>query len=270
MGYQKVVQYGNIIEKYQYEKELNRKSKGISHVQALRLQGDNYYNPDNATLSVVQKRKKTRLQLAKEKGTYQRTKRSIKRSKLNFFRLVHHNNCLAKTIHFVTITFAYDISYKEASRHVRHFMERVKKDSPELSLSYISVTELTKKGRLHFHLLVYGLPPETAKKERKTRNFQRKFQRGYIDIMCARDASPKIAGYMAKYMAKSLGDSRYETRRGYTCSRNIAKITSYGSNSLSEYDDMIIPDDDVVKSEVLEYDTKYLGRCRFNKITKRL
>jgi len=270
MGYKKIVQYGDVIELYDYEKELKRKTSGVSHVQALRLQGLSGNTSNNATLDIVKKRKKTAFLLAKQSGTYERSKRSIKRSKTNFFRLVHHNNCLAQSIHFLTLTFAYDITYKEASRHVRHFMERVKKDKHGLSLSYISVTELTKKGRLHFHILVYGLPPETQKNERETRNLQRKFQRGYLDLVCARDSSPKIAGYMAKYMAKSLEDSRYETTRGYTCSRNIAKVSSHGSNSLSVYDDMIIPTADIVETKVLEYDTKYLGLCRFTKIIKKL
>jgi len=265
MGYKKIVQFGDLIEIYEYEKNLNRKDKAPSRLQAVRLSNPQSSNGSYATLDVRKKRQKeSRLQQIRSK-TYERSKRSVKRAKLAFFRLVHHNNCSADTIHFLTLTFAYDVTHKEACRHVARFMEKIKRARPDLSLSYISVPELTKKGRFHFHLLVYGLPPETQKNERETRNFQRQFQRGYIDIVRADDISPKIAGYMAKYMAKALGDTRYEATRGYNCSRNIKKITSHGSNSLDEYDDLILPDDfDQVDTKV--YDVPYLGACQYKKI----
>lgn len=270
MGYKKIVQYGDTIELYEYEKELKRPDKGQSHLKFERLLNGQRNNDYPRPRNVIKDRKKLLRIQQKLAGTYRRSERSIKRSKRAFFRLVHHNNCLATTIHFVTITFAYDLTPKEAARHVSRFMARITKAQPHLSLSYISVPELTKKGRLHFHLLVYGLPPEAQKTERATRNFQRQFQRGYIDIVSARDASPKIAGYMAKYMAKAIGDNRYKTERGYTCSRNIKTPTSYGSNSFDEYMDMIIPEDIVEKNPPRIYDVPYLGACRFTKIKTQL
>jgi len=265
MGYTKIVQFGDLVEIYEYQNKLNRKEKTPSKLQAERLANPTASNGSYATLDVRKKRQKLALLHAKQSRTYERSKRSIRRSQMAFFRLVHHNNCLAKTIHFLTITFAYDVTYPEASRHVRRFMEKIKRARPDLSLSYISVPELTKKGRFHFHLLVYGLPPETQKTERNTRNFQRLFQRGFIDLVFAYDASEKIAGYMAKYMAKSFSDSRYETVRGYNASRNIAKITSHGSNSLAEYTDLILSDvfDDL---ETKVYHVPYLGACQYKKI----
>jgi hypothetical protein len=145
-------------------------------------------------------------------------------------------------------------------------MARYKKHFKDVPISYISVPELTKKNRYHFHLLVYDLPPETASLERETRNIQRIFQRGYVDVMSASYKTTGIAGYMAKYMAKAIRDERYETTRGYNCSANIKKITCHGSNSLSGYSDFIIPSDSIANIVEKSYDVPYLGKCLYKKI----
>jgi len=245
MGYTKIVQYGNITEVYEYEKT-------IRHHRRHRVS------------SIVSRRNKKIREEKKRRGFYERSRGSINRSRNNFFRLCHHNNSLAVSIHFFTLTFAYDAPYKTASRHVRHYMERIKKRFREISISYISVPELQKSGRIHFHLLVYDLPPEETRLERETRNFQRLFERGYVDIVFARDSSPYIAGYMSKYMGKALGDFKNETRRGYNTSRNIKKIRSAGGNTLSLYEDMIVPTGSV---ENKEYVVPFLGRCVYKKVT---
>jgi len=251
MGYTKIVQFGDVTEIYEYEKTLNIPP---SHLRKRCLS------------STRQKRNKEVLRLQKEKGTYTRSKRSIKRSRDNFFRLVHHNNCRASTIHFLTITFAYDVTYKKAARYVSHFLERLKKHFSTVPISYISVPELTKKNRLHFHLLVYDLPSEASISERKTRNIQRFFRRGYIDISLASYTSKGLAGYLSKYLGKSLVDFKNETTRGYSCSRNIDKIRSASGNSLSGYADLFIPTYGHVQSG--SYDVPFLGKCHYKKITK--
>lgn len=268
MGYRKIVQYGDTTEIYDYEKNI-RQRKGINAKKAriLMLPRENHAN--ELSVSSSTKRKKLQRLQRKAKGTHRRSKRSITRSKTNFFRLTHHNNCLAETIHFVTLTFAYDLTYKKALSHLNSFMEKVQRLKPEISLSYISVPELTKKGRYHFHLLVYDLPSETAQRERETRNFQRLFERGYVDICLATYTSEGIAGYMAKYMAKALTDEKNEATRGFSTSRNIEKVRTAGSNTLDSYSDLIIPTDSIVKEEHSQYDVPYLGLCRFKKIIVR-
>jgi len=251
MGYTRIVQYGNITEKYEYEN--NRPDYKERHISP-----------------IAKKRAKEIRAIKKKTGTYKRSKDSIQRSRKSFFRLCHHNNCIASTIAFLTLTFAYDITLSKASRHVRRFMEKLKSDCKEVSISYISVVEITKKNRYHFHLLVYNLPSEKIKKERTTRNIQRLFERGYVDIRLATYTSKGIAGYMAKYMAKSFDDEKTETTRGFTCSRNIAKTYSAGSNSLDQYTDYIVPTDNIDETEKREYDVPYLGKCLFTKITTKI
>jgi len=248
MGYTRIIQYGDITEIWEYEKDINHHRK-------------KYVSP-------LSKKRAKAIREAKQKaGQHERSQRSIVRSKRNFYRLCHHNNLNAKTIHFLTLTFSYDLTFKEANRHVRRFMEAVKKRFPEIPLSYISVPELTKKGRYHYHLLVYNLPPETPSIERKTRNFQRLFERGYVDISFAEYTSSGIAGYMAKYMAKAITDHKNEATRGYTTSRNIDKISSQGGNTLSKYIPlMFIPTSPNIQTS--KYEVPYLGTCHYKKITK--
>jgi len=247
----KIVQYGNVTEVYEYEKNIRPYKE--RYVSAL-----------------TKKRIKKAREIAKKNGTYTRKTKNVLRSKQSFFRLCHHNNVLASSIHFLTLTFAYDCSYKKACRYVARFMEGVKKAYPQIPLSYISVSERTKKGRYHFHLLVYDLPSETTERERETRNFQRLFERGYVDLCFASTVTKGIAGYMAKYMGKSLTDEKHETTRGFNCSRNIRKPTSAGSNSLNTYTDLIIPTVNVESEEKREYDVPYLGKCLYTRITKQI
>jgi len=223
MGYSKILIYGNIIESINYENPLKtHKKRHISKQQKTRT-----------------KAIKTRRLL---RGTYERTPRSIKRSREAFFRLVHHNNHLATSINFVTLTFMDDIQYANTNLYIKKFFQRINKEFRQSPLSYISVPELTKKGRYHFHLLVYNLPAGTAIIERKTRYLQRQFNGGFLDIRLATTTTEGIAGYMAKYLAKHLKYAKTESKRGYTCSSNLAKPYIYGSNTLSTYENLIIPE----------------------------
>jgi len=271
MGYTKIVQYGDTIEIYSYEKEI--KKRGFDRLQAQRAYDRVYKGVRNtktsSLLTVKEKRRKDRRNLALKQGFYTRSAASIRRSKLNFFRLCHHNNCLAKTIHFITLTFAYDVTIKEATRNVQGFMARVAKIRGQIA-PYISVAELTKKDRIHFHLLVYDLPPETVKNERNTRNFQRQWRRGYVDIRYASYTSKGIAGYMAKYMGKALGNAKLATKRGYTSSRNIDKIRVAGGNTLSSHlDEIVFPHDEVDEITESSYNIPYLGVCQYKRIKKK-
>jgi len=240
MGYCRIVQYGDITELYEYEKNINNtKKKKIS--------------------SIAKKRAKQNREYAKQKGTYIKSKRSRLRTINNFFRLCHHNNYMSKTIHFVTLTFAYDITLTKASRIIARFMERIKDNFSSETISYISVSELTKKGRYHFHLLVYNLPTETCDYERETRYYQRQFEHGYVDIRLATYKSAGIAGYMAKYMAKAMYDNENEKGRFYNCSRNIEKVRYAGSNTLNTHLHELITYS--CKSTIDQYNVPYLGKC---------
>lgn len=285
MGYSKIIQYANVTEIYRYEKEI--KQKIPSTIKAWSLQKNIRSYGLKRTYNVIEERKKLARSERKAKGNI-RSQASIKRSKDNFFRLCHQNNYHAKSIHFVTLTFAYDCSYQQATRAQSDFFARIKKISGKIPVSYISVPELTKKGRFHFHLLVYNLPPQIAgtpifyrkynkrkKKheiqvtttERFTRNLQRQFGHGYLDICPALYSSRGIAGYMVKYMGKSFQDTRYQTTRGYNCSQNIIKPRTAQGNTILNQSELLIPTADLVECLESSYDVPYMGKCSYTKIT---
>jgi len=279
MPYTKIVQFGDTTEVYTYENTI--KMRFPDHLKAVRLANRTPNSPKPPIFGVQAKKRQKRRQYRKRVGAYVRSKDSINRSRKNFFRLCHHNNCLADSIHFLTLTFSYDVTYPQASRHVKRFMERLQKLQSERLFSYISVPELTEENRYHFHLLVYNLSPRLAgyptgsytrtggeiTTERATRNLQMQFERGYVDVVLAHDASHKIAGYMGKYMAKALADQRYVTVRGYNSSRNIEKVRSSGSNTLDEFSGLILPDESTLVEKIVRvYDVPYLGKCIYQRL----
>lgn len=279
MGYSKIVQYGNVNELYLYEKPYIPKSNQ-NHLKLQKL-----LCPSS---KLVDKKKENTHTPSKKTFIFTKTDATKKRTLKNFYRLCHHNNYHSQSIHFITLTFAYDISYKEASRALSKFMERIQKITPQIPIRYISVPEVTKKGRYHFHLLVYDLPTSTAgdtisirrynRKKRKhkillgtterfTRNLQMHFHWGYIDIMPTTYKSSGIAGYMAKYMAKAFDNPHFEAKRLYNTSRNIKKVTSYGSNTLDKFTTSILPTVNILEKKEIQYNTPYMGKCRMTRVT---
>jgi len=237
-----VIKAGNITEIYEYEKPfLPRPIK---------------------PLSKLQKKRAAARREARKKANLPRTKRAANRCYTNFFRLVHHNNSVAHTIHFITLTLASDYDYKTASRFLAHFFERVKKAQNKIPLDYISVPEFTKKGRIHFHLLVYDLSPCWFN-ERETRNLQRFWGRGYLDLRPAVQKGAALAGYLAKYMAKSLNHSNSPSWRGYSCSQTIKRLFTYSGNEISDYFYLDLQDSDL--HYIAQYDTLWLGRGVYKK-----
>lgn len=127
-------------------------------------------------------------------------------------------------------------------------------------ISYISVPERTKKERWHIHALIYNLPPQIVQNERVSRHIQNLYRSGFLHLDIARDKSPKIASYMAKYLSKFMQNNDNERVRAYNCSRNIEKIRVYGTNSNNDIiSNEIVPDG--ILPKVSSYNTKYLGQC---------
>jgi len=238
MGYTRIVQYGDITEIYEYENALSPRQKG-------------------------KPRKKARRSIKKYRSV-----RSCKRARFSFFRLVAENLKRKGSPAFLTLTMGNsDTDLSRGYRYILDFKRNVK-NKMGITISYIAVPEWQKKGRLHFHLLVWGLESVSQDSETNNRNIQRCYARGYVDFRHARDNSPKLATYLAKYMAKAYEDERLGGRRAYSSTRDIVKIRSYGSNSLSLYTSMILPENSTTIRDVM-YNVPYLGRCRLTrKITQ--
>jgi hypothetical protein len=236
-GYKKIVQSGDELEVYVYEKKINvhRSKRNYS---------------------------RNKRSAKKEDGSRAcvkyRTKRSIQRARQSFFRLVAANLYQGEKPTFATFTFYESVSLSIAYRALSNFFQSVRKIYP--GLSYIAVPEWQKRGTIHFHALVWGFAPDDVKKERRTRNYQRLWARGYVDLRIAENRNKAIAGYMAKYLVKGLEDSRLANNRAFSCSRNVKRPFAAGSNSMAEHEDLIIPTEKELVS-CRKYDTMWLGSC---------
>lgn len=247
MGYTKITQYGEITEIINYEKNLPQRRRPLSKLLAQRLHDTLFEGPQQQHYKKIKPRKKKAVRFISDYSIY--------RTRNSFFRLCHHNNYYATTLGLLTLTFAYDVTYPLALIAQQHFFQSLRKHYGQ-QIEYISVPELTKKNRFHFHLLVYNLPAGTGLNERVTRNFQRLYRHGYVHFDYATNRSKRIAGYMAKYMAKSLSDPKTSTWRAYNCSRGIKKVTSFGSHSFDFTTNF------ATKLEQRRvYKTKYLGNA---------
>lgn len=238
-GYVKIVQSGETLEVYEYMKKLN-----------VDRQKRNY------------SRNKRKAKTANGYGTLTkyRSRRSIQRARQSFFRLVSANLSQDTLPTFATFTFYESISIDIAYRCLNDFFKEVRRLYSDVR--YIAVPEWQKRGTIHFHALVWGLPANDVKRERRTRNYQRLWARGYLDFRIADNRSQAIAGYMVKYLVKGLEDSRLANQRAFSASRNIERPSSTGSNTLFDYKDMIIPEDkELVKAS--SYATLWLGTCEY-------
>ena len=235
--YTRIIQYADITEVYKYTKSPSIKPR--------------------KRLSSIQRKRKKDVQTNKK-----RTRYSSFRARQQFFRLVYNNLYSCNNSAFITFTFAFDLDYNHATRLLSRFFIRLNKyvsSFQDIKTSYIGVPERTKNGRYQFNYIFFNLPSKILTTERDTRNLQRLFSAGYIDICPTYDKSEKIAGYMAKYLSKTFENDNNRKGRAYNCSRNIIKTTSYSTSQDFAYYDLILPDHGLIKQST--YDTLHLGQC---------
>ena len=114
---------------------------------------------------------------------------------------------------FITLTFqglASDVLV--ASSALSHFQRRLSSNFPDSASLF--VPELSKRGRIHFHGLLFGVSQDWGDykksggssvvygRERKDRFFQKLWGYGFVDIRQT-DGSPRLAYYISKYVLKA-------------------------------------------------------------------
>lgn len=246
MGYTRVIQSGDQIELYEYSNKYVQKTRANTSRKTRRATYQHNSSDDIPT----------------------RNHQNIKRCRNNFIRIVT-TNCEGKELPaFFTFTIEREVALEVGYAYLKDFWQIIKQKYN--GVRYIGVPEWQRRGVLHFHFLVWGLPREVTdnKRERSTRNFQRQWHKGFCDVRNATYDNGGLGGYLAKYLTQTLQDNRLRNRRAYTASRNIRRPYSAGSNSLASYMGMIIPVDCSLEFTV-EYPTMYLGICRYTKLLKK-
>jgi len=231
VGYTKVIRSGSLLEIYEYRKNLTEKSPSF--------------------------KKSTR------DSSPLRTRRSdnLSNTKKRIRRLIRANVDTASPPSLITLTMLQILPPRESWAAHTAFILRLRSHLPHADIRYISVLEYQKRGAIHFHTLIWGIPSELIENEKRTRNLQHQWLRGFLDCILT-DGDPALAGYLTKYLSKSMRDPRLSGQKAYSASRNMLRPMSVGGNSLSGYMDELV-DIHTPPLHVRQFDTHWLGGCSY-------
>jgi len=196
-----------------------------------------------------------------------RTEANIKAARRSFHRLVRSNLVSSRpTPYLVTLTYRenvkdIDVSNKAFSNFTKRLRTKYGQD-----IYWISVPEFQKRGAVHYHMLLFGLPNETHITERKSRYIASCWTHGFVDVRPT-DGSKKLATYLSKYMSKALQDRRLIGKRGYSASYNVLRPVFLNTPFQVDYarTDWEIGGVDNPSTKERIYDTKWLGRCHYKR-----
>jgi hypothetical protein len=193
--------YGEIIEITQIEKEITRKVR------------------------VYFKRRRNNIYTSRRPDNIRRTRQICLRRVLS---ALEEYGCPL----LVTLTFAGDASDASyANDSLRTFQVRLRTQYP-LAQS-IFIPELSPRGRIHFHGLLFNVPlclGDTRKNrriisygdERKTRVLAKLWGEGYVDATKT-DGSGRLASYISKYITKGAGETLFNAMRMLRISHGFPK-----------------------------------------------
>jgi len=233
MVYQKIIQSGQIIELYEYERTPH---PPVSRKAATRV--------------------------SRGRSGF-RSPRNISSARQAFRRVVWANLVGDSLPAFLTLTIYSVLSFEASVRLFTAFLSRLRREFGS-EFRCISVPEFQRRGAVHFHVLIWDLPHEVVAVERETRRIARLWLYGFCDITPT-DGHPKIASYMAKYLSKSMSDIRLCGKKAYFATRNILRPMSYGSTSLP-LEELI--DQDLPIAQKYDCDTIFLGRMYYKRYQK--
>ncbi len=233
MKYIKSITYGNKVEIFKYQ-----------HAPEPRHKRVRYSDEDE------EKREPS------EEEKYERRQANVIQGKRNFKRLVEANLDGSKPL-LLSLTYKENMkNIKKGYKDLKLFIQSLRYKYGR-GFRYIAVPEFQKRGAVHFHMLVWDLSI-TAGQEREGRVLADMWEKGFVDAK-ETDGNKKIAGYLAKYMAKAFTDKNLKNQKSYVSSRNV-KRPVIDRNTLLLYALREVPDDTepVYKKT---YPTQWLGEC---------
>jgi hypothetical protein len=177
---------------------------------------------------------KVRVLRARQRDTILKPRRSdnIRRTAKICLRRVHaaieeYGNPL-----LATFTFAGDASDASyANDSLRDFQVRLRAKFPGAQSLFIP--ELSPRGRIHFHGLLFNLPMHLGDTrtrgrrlkdgtERETRTLAKLWGEGFVDVVQT-DGSPALASYVSKYLTKGGGEIMFTAMRLLRISHGFPK-----------------------------------------------
>jgi len=190
----------------------------------------------------------------------QRRLDNLKRTRKRFIQLVSINTTRIGKPALLTLTMRSILPISEANRLFTDFFRTLKR-THNLDLCYIGVPEFQKRGAVHYHVLVWGLDDDILYGERNSRFLGNTWARGFLDCLPT-DGSPKLAGYLAKYMQKAMHDDRLAGKRAFLASRNVMRPLLFKSAVPVVFSREILGVDIELLTE-RSFETDWLGRCDY-------
>jgi len=248
MEYVKTIFYSNIFEIYEYEK----RPKNIGSGRKVSVDGC------VSGLSIPRK-------VSTEPDEIKRRRSdSVKRASVAFKRLVSANLGQSNFPVFASITYAEN--QKDPGQGHKDFntFARDLRSQFGSSIRYIAVSEFQKRGAIHFHALIWGLPFGVVESERDSRLVAGIWGRGFVDLIQT-DGHRAISTYMAKYMQKNFTDPRMFSKKAYIVSKNCLRPRFIKNDLLQPYfHGIAVPDlSTATLVQEVKYLTQWLGECRY-------
>lgn len=186
----KIIKSGNVYEIYRYEKPIFKgfKSKGGRHHQDETSEEEKVINRD----------------------------RVLSKNRRDIRRLVNSNfNQWGQFSKFLTLTFRDDVrELEKANYEFKKFKQRLEYEIG-FKMKYLCVPELTKKGRVHYHVAIFNMPYV------KHKDLLRIWGNGGLNIKEMKDVD-NVGAYICKYLTKDMADS-FKGKKCYTTSRGLLK-----------------------------------------------
>lgn len=238
MGHAKLIISGDIAELYEYAKDIN------PNIRRRRSKRSNRPNraPGFSFQRRIDNQRKTRRAFIRTIATH-----------------LYRNGSPA----LLTLTFAEQVQFKIGIREWGNFI-RLLRHRLDSDIQYAVVPEFQLRGTLHFHALVWGIKPSTIQRERLFRTLQNHWAYGFCDLRPT-DGSPRLAGYLAKYMLKALYDVRLCREKAYYFSRGIMRPVLLNTKTQIAYTRraLSITGDNLVYTS--KHDNMWLGEYRYSR-----
>lgn len=208
MSYNKIIKSGCNVELYSYE--IYPRNKGRTTGRSNAFKGSDLATcRDNAILYG-------------QSLEFSRRKDNARHASLDFRRLILSNLGPSEIPLLFTLTFRNNITQLSIANSIfRLYIQRMRSFFGK-RFRYIGVPEFQKFGRIHYHVLFWGLPEGIQVGERSTRSLANIWGEGFVDVILT-DNDDRLSSYLAKYMIKAISDSRLFYHKAYFCSRNVSR-----------------------------------------------
>ena len=242
--YKKIVQSGDVIEIYEYEKGY--------------LKG--YELTDNE--------KNGRLKGEKSNNYEEHRKQVLQRAKKNLRRLINANHGQYGdqfTSKFLTLTFKDDVKdIDKANYEFTKFIQRLNYycfGTKKANLKYTCVIEFHKSGVIHYHVIIYNMPYV------KANDIANIWGNGFIKINKIDDIG-NVGAYVAEYLGQTekgqghdIEDDRLQGKKSYFSSRGLFKPIEITDKKVVEQVASALPEDILTYSAT--YDNEHLGNITY-------